>query len=125
MRAYSDSAALAWDTKFTGIKDTMSRFFLKYNGDDVTSLSSAKNSMYGYEAKYNMSLFQYRRSIGGVSSEVVAHKSDNGRVGSFQAAYVHSLAPFGGGVSIGPASINIPLSWLSEEFILDFNFIIR
>lgn len=103
----------------------MSRFFLKYNGGDVTSLSSAKNSMYRYEAKYNMELFQYRRSIGGVSSDVVAHKDDDRRVGSFQAAYVHSLAPFGGGVSIGPASIDVPASWLSEEFILDFNYTIR
>ncbi|SEN68927.1 hypothetical protein SAMN05192533_11780 [Mesobacillus persicus] len=115
-----DSIALAWDDKFTGMKNTLSKY---YNlGDqsfkDISSNMTASNEMHGIKARF---LLFPSKTLGGISTELAVSERHLGDYGSFQAAYVHSLIPFTGGVSIGPASIDVPTSWLSQEFRLDFN----
>ena len=117
---FTDSIALAWDNKFTGDASSLQKYFYLSldNSKPLHSAMSTSQSIYGYSGK-----FQAYPSLmwGGLSQEVTAPKSQIGNPGKFQAKYVHSFMPFSGSVSLGPASVDVPATWTSQEFELNLN----
>ncbi|WP_147554224.1 hypothetical protein [Bacillus testis] len=75
--------------------------------------------LYGIVGEYFLGKSTWQ--AGGISQDIRVPISKNGLTSKFQGKYVHVLIPFTGSVSLGPASVDVPSAWSTQEFVLDFN----
>lgn len=119
---WTDHVGLAWDKRFTGVANTLDGY-LTYthilNNNYVNGNINPSQSLYGIQGKFLVPDSGF--ITGGISQEIKAPVRYTSDLGKFQAKYVHTLMPFTGAINIGPAAVNVPTDWLTQEFVLDFN----
>ena len=116
--AFFDEIALAWDNRFIGLAKTLDGYYISGSGSQGDKLKKDQE-LYGISARFV--LIKTLNLSGGISQNIRVGTNYKGKTGKFQAKYVHTLIPFPGSVSIGPASVDVPAGWSNQEFKLDFN----
>ncbi|MFP3512966.1 hypothetical protein SB775_25840 [Peribacillus sp. SIMBA_075] len=120
--AFYDEIALAWDNRFIGLAKSLSGYYVSPSGNQGSKLSKDQE-LYGITARFPL-IKAVSGVMGGISQDIRVGTNYKGKTGKFQAKYVHTLIPFPGSVSLGPASVDIPAGWSNQEFTLDFNLTI-
>ena len=119
---WTDNVAIAWDDRFTGVANSLDGFYSYlhvFNNNFVSAKMDTSQNLYGISGKFLLPNTYFL--TGGLSQNIKVPVKYKNETGKFQAKYIHSLIPFTGSVSIGKASVNVPTSWLCQEFVLDFN----
>lgn len=117
-----DNAGIAWDNRFTGIANTVGKYFESQFGENNNNLSTTPQ-VYGIKASYPLATYASYQ-IAGFWQNVRVSKNYTNQTGRIVAGYGHSLSNANFGINIGPASISIPGGRLVEEHYLEMNLTI-
>ncbi|UYG93175.1 hypothetical protein [Cytobacillus firmus] len=118
----TDHIGLAWTQEFKGLANSLDGYLSWAHileSNIVTGNINPSQELYGIKGKFLVPDSDF--ITGGISQQIVAPRKYDTDLGKFQAKYVHTLVPFTGAINIGPAAVNVPTEWLTQEFVLDFN----
>lgn len=124
--AFTDKAAMSWDNNYSGVQGSQEKYNIVTDhyasGPVIRSapqLVSLSPEVYGITGEINLT--SSGTQYGGFSQHIRVPKTSKGRTTTLLSSYVHAYSPFDIGMSIGPGSISVKDSALSDEWRIGLN----